>query len=136
MMITNFKLLIDLHHVSVLLNNKGELVCLGLCFPSISEAVRRSDGHLTPAALFRILKAMKKPRILDFGLVGVDPDYANRGIGAIASYQIMRMLRDEGVEYAETNLNLEDNHAIQNMWKRFRRVIHKKRRAYIKRLEV
>ena len=136
MLIKNFKLIIDLQHVVVLLDENGKLVCLGLCFPSISEAVRRSRGHLTPAALLRILKAVKKPKILDLGLIAVDPEYMNRGVGAIVAMQLMRMLREDGIEYAETNLNLEDNHAIQNLWGRFRRVIHKKRRAYIKKFEV
>ena len=45
------------------------------------------------------------------------------------------MLREDGVEYAETNLNLETNHAIQNQWKRFRQVQHKRRRSYVKQLE-
>ena len=39
------------------------------------------------------------------------------------------------IEYAETNLNLEDNHAIQNQWKRFKAVNHKRRRSYVKKLE-
>jgi len=33
------------------------------------------------------------------------------------------------------NLNLEDNYAIQNLWKRFNAVQHKRRRAYVKSLE-
>lgn len=131
-LITSFKLLIDLDHVAVVLNEKDEPVLLGLCFPSISEAVKKSNGHLTPAAIFRILHAKNHPKVLDLGLVGVDPEYANKGIGAFAAAALMRMLRDDGIEYAETNLNLENNHQIQNMWKRFKRVIHKRRRSYVK----
>ncbi len=136
MLIQNFKLIIDLKHVGVVLDKNDRPVCFGLCFPSISEAVRKSDGHLTPAALVRLLKAIKHPRVLDFGLVGVDPEYANRGIGALVSLSIMNMLKNDGIEYAETNLNLEDNVQIQNLWGKFRRVIHKKRRSYVKKLEV
>ena len=132
--ITSFKLLLDLRYVSVVVNEKDEPVLLGLCFPSISEAVRKSNGRLTPAAIVRILRAKKHPRVLDLGLVGVDPEYANKGIGAVASAALMRMLREDGIEYAETNLNLEENYQIQNMWKRFKRVIHKRRRAYVKKL--
>lgn len=131
-LITSFKLLIDLDHVAVVLNEKDEPVLLGLCFPSISEAVKKSNGHLTPAAIFRILHAKNHPKVLDLGLVGVDPEYANKGIGAFAAAALMRMLREDGIEYAETNLNLENNHQIQNMWKRFKRVIHKRRRSYVK----
>ena len=47
---------------------------------------------------------------------------------------ILKMLQDDSIEYAETNLNLEDNAAIQNQWKRFKEVKHKRRRAYVKKL--
>lgn len=136
MLISNFKLIVDLRYICVVLDENDRLVCLGLCFPSISAAVRKSNGHLTPAALARLLKAVKKPRVIDFGLVGVDPEYANRGIGALVTVPIMDILEKGDIEYAETNLNLVGNAQIQNMWNRFNRVIHKERCSYIKKLEV
>jgi len=69
---------------------------------------------------------------LDLGLIGVDPEYANRGISAVVSAALMRMLSDGNIEYAETNLNLETNYSIQNQWKRFKAVPHKRRRSYVK----
>lgn len=134
MMISNFKLIIDLKHVAVILDKDNKLVCLGLCFPSLAEAIRPSKGHLTPLALIRLLRAIKHPRILDLGLVGVSPEYANRGVSTIVSAGLMKMLKEDGVEYAETNLNLENNFAIQNQWKRFKEVKHKRRRSYVKTL--
>ena len=44
------------------------------------------------------------------------------------------MLKRDNIEYAETNLNLENNFAIQNQWKRFKEVKHKRRRAFVKKL--
>ena len=135
LMIDNFRLIIDLDHVAVILDKDDNVVCLGVCFPSIAEAVRPSRGHLTPAAVFRILRAMKKPEIIDLGLIGVDPSWAMRGVSVAISAELERMLRAPGIKYAETNLNLEDNLMIQNQWKRFVEVKHKRRRAYVKKLE-
>lgn len=135
MMIDNFMLIIDLKHVAVILDENNRLVCLGICFPSIAKAVQKSQGRLTPAALVRLLSAIKKPKVIDLGLIAVDPQYANRGIGSCISAGLMRMLREDGVEYAETNLNLENNYAILNQWKRFRQVVHKRRRSYVKKLD-
>ena len=134
MMISNFKLIIDLKHVAVILDKENRLVCLGLCSPSLAKAIQPSRGHLTPLALIRLLRAIRRPRILDLGLVGVSPEYANRGVSTIVSAGLMKMLKEDGVEYAETNLNLEDNFAIQNQWKRFKEVKHKRRRSYVKTL--
>lgn len=134
MMISNFKLIIDLKHVAVILDKENRLVCLGLCFPSLAKAIQPSRGHLTPLALIRLLRAIRHPKILDLGLVAVSPEYANRGVSTIVSAGLMKMLKEDGVEYAETNLNLEDNFAIQNQWKRFKEVKHKRRRSYVKTL--
>ncbi len=135
MLIDNFMLIIELKYVGVVLDEQNKVVLLGLLFPSLSKAIQPSKGKLTPLALVRILRGLRHPKILDFGLIAVDPDWANRGIATIASAHILKLLRQEGVEYAETNLNLEDNHSIINMWKRFKAVQHKRRRSYIKHLE-
>ena len=135
MMIANFKLILDLKYVGVILDENNKLVALGLCFPSMSKAIQKSRGHLTPAALVRLLKAIKRPTILDLGLICVSHEYMNRGVGSVITAELYRMLQDESIEYAETNLNLEDNHAIQNQWKRFKAVNHKRRRSYVKKLE-
>lgn len=132
--INNFKLIIDLKHVVVILNENDEIVCLGICFPSLAKAVQKSGGRLTPPAILRILKAIKHPEIIDLGLIAVHPDYLNRGINAVVTAALMKMLSSGEVKYAETNLNLEYNHAVINQWKRFKTIQHKRRRAYVKSL--
>ncbi len=135
MMIDNFRLIIDLKHVVCLLDRNDKVVCLGLCFPSIAKAVQPSRGHLTPAALVRLLKAIRHPKVIDLGLIAVAPEYQNTGIIAIIAAALADMLLEDGVEYAETNLNLEDNLQIRNVWKRFNAVQHKRRRSYLKELD-
>ncbi|MCF0136433.1 MAG: N-acetyltransferase [Lachnospiraceae bacterium] len=131
-LIANFNLIIDLDHVVVILDKNERVVCLGLCFPNIASALRKSSGHLTPGALVRVLKAIKKPEIIDLGLIAVAEEYKNKGIPAVICAGLMDMLAEDGIDHAETNLNLEDNMAIRNMWKRFKQVEHKRRRAYVK----
>lgn len=134
MMLKNFKLIVDMKHVVIILDENENVVCLGLCFPSIARAVQKSGGRITPAALVRLLHAIKHPKIIDLGLVAADPKYMNCGISAVVSAALLHMLSEDGVEYAETNLNLEDNYAIQNQWKRFDAEMHKRRRAYVKKI--
>jgi hypothetical protein len=134
-MIDNFRLIIDLDHVVCILNEQDKVVCLGLCFPSIAKAVQKSNGRLTPAALVRLLRAIKRPTVIDLGLIAVAPEYVNTGIPAVIAAALADMLNDPRVEYAETNLNLEDNMQIRNLWKRFNAVQHKRRRSYVKVLD-
>lgn len=132
MMIDNFKLVIDMKYVAVILDEHEKMVCFGICFPSLADVFPKSGGRITPGALLRLWKALKHPKVIDCALIGVDPEYLNRGISVMVSAALVRMLSEQGIEYAETNINLEENWAIQNQWKRFRREIVRRRRAYIK----
>ena len=134
LMIDNFRLIVDLKRVAVILDENDRVVCLGICFPSLSKAVQKSSGRLTPGAIVRLLKAIRHPRIIDLGLIGVDPEYLNKGVSTVITTALAHMLLEDGIEYAETNLNLEDNYMIQNTWRRFKEVKHKRRRAYVKKL--
>lgn len=134
LLISNFNLLIDLRFVCVVLNEKEECVCMGLCLPSIAEAVKKSNGHLTLPAILRILKAKKNPKIIDFALIGVKPTYQMKGVNVIILAEIMKMLRNKNVLYAETNLNLETNQEVLAQWKYFDAKTNKRRRCFIKKI--
>lgn len=132
MMISNFKLMVDPRFVAVILDENDKVVCFGLCLPSISKAVQKSGGRLTLPAIFKLLKAIKHPHILDLALIGVLPEYAKKGVSSVLLYEMTNILRREKIAYAETNLNLENNLNIRNMWKNFDTVEHKRRRCYVK----
>lgn len=135
MMYANFKLIIDLKHVALILDKNERVVCLGICFSSLARAMQKSSGRLTPAGIVRVLHAIKHPDIIDLGLIAVDPEYINKGVATVVLSELNKMLCEPGIKWAETNLNLEDNHAILNSWKRFNAVQHKRRRSYLKVLE-
>lgn len=134
MMIGNFKLIVDVDNVAVIVDENNKVVCFGICFPSLAKAIQGTKGKLTPRTLIKLLKAIKKPKVLDLGLIGVLPEYQNKGISSAIISIVMKKLAYDGVEYAETNLNLEENKNIQNQWKVFNAVQHKRRRSYVKKI--
>ena len=137
MLIKNFKLLMNVKYGGVIVNDKDEAVGFGVCFPSIAEALQKSGGHLTPAALFRVLRSARRPRILELGLIAADPAYRKQGTAVVILAELARILRDNpNIEYAETNLNMETNTEVQALWdNRFHARLHKRRRCYIKPLQ-
>lgn len=130
----NFEAILNPDYVGVIVNEQDEIVCFGVCFPFIGEALQKSGGHLTPLTLWRLMKVLKKPRILELGLITVASKYRNMAGNAIALAGLARILKESNIEYAETNLNLEHNMNIRQMWKRFSSVEHKRRRSYVKSL--
>lgn len=133
-LIASFKMIVDLRFVGVILDENERPVCFGFCLPSISRAVQPSGGKLTLPTIFRILKSVKNPKIIDLALIGVIPEYRMKGVSSVILYRLMQMLQTEGVEYCETNLNLEENYSILNQWRAFDNVQHKRRRCFIKKL--
>lgn len=134
MTLDNFALIINIDKVAAIVDKDDKVVCFGLCMPSIAKAVQKSQGHLTIPTLIRLLKSIKKPEIIDLCLFGVVPEYALKGVSSAITAHMMRVLCKGEIKYAETNLNLEDNFNIQNQWKRFDNVIHKRRRSFVKTL--
>ena len=135
LMLDNFSLILSKDNLVIVLDENEKMICMGLAFPAIGDALRPSGGRLTPGALLRVLRAIKHPKVLDLGLVGVDPEWLNRGISVVISAAMVKMLKMPGVLYAETNMNLENNYAIQNQWKRFDEQKIKLHRCYVKSLD-
>ncbi len=133
-LISTFRLILSPFYCRFIVDKNDKLVAFGLCFPAIGKALQKSRGHLTLPTIIRILKEVKDPEVLDFGLIGVKDEYRNSGIHGAILLEVMRMLKSGRIKYCETNLNLEDNKAITNNWNRFNNRLHKRRRSYVKKL--
>ena len=135
LVLENFAIVIDPKYAAVILDENERIVCFGLSFPGLAPALVGTRGKYTPLTLLKLLYYIKNPDILDLCLVGVDPEYLNRGVSGALSLAIMKMLRDNPrLKWADTNLNLEDNYAILNQWRRFKREECKRYRSFVKSL--
>ncbi|MBR3864578.1 MAG: GNAT family N-acetyltransferase [Clostridia bacterium] len=134
-LINNFKLILNVKYATVILDKNDKIVGFGLAFPAIGQALQKSGGRLSPSAIIKVLKAINKPKVIDLALIGVVPEYRNKAIATAIINGMVDMLTNGGIEYAETNLNLETNANIRNQWKSFNCVQHKRRRSYVKKIE-
>lgn len=135
-MIDQFMLILNKKYLMVACDPDDNVIAFGICIPAIGQALQKSGGKLTPGALIRLLRAVKKPRSIDLGLVGILPKYRKSGVSAYIMILLQGLLESENLEYMETNLNLEDNISIQANWKHFNSIQHKRRRSYIKSLKM
>ncbi|MBR4660989.1 MAG: hypothetical protein IKO77_06150 [Bacteroidales bacterium] len=134
LMMDNFSMVISTKNIAVILDENDRVVCFGMTIPALAGALAGTRGKYTPLTLLKLLRAIRRPTAIDLCLIGVDPEYLNRGISTVFAVELMQMLADKRITHAETNLNLEDNWAILNQWKRFSHKNHKRRRAYVKKL--
>lgn len=123
---------LDLRMVTLVENEAGELVAVGISMPSLSEALQRARGRLFPIGWFHLLRALKwrRPKVLDLLLVAVRPDYQGKGANALLFTDLIPVYQKMGFEYAESNPELELNEKVQSQWQYFKTEQHKRRRCY------
>ncbi len=121
-------------YITGVVDEKGALIAFAITMPSFSEALRKAKGRMFPFGFFYILKALKKNDVAHFYLIGIHPEYQNKGVTAIVFNQMYHVFTRHGIKEVETNPELEENKAIQALWKGYEHRLHKRRRTYRKRI--
>lgn len=130
----NYAPLINMNYLLAVVDKNDKIKSFSISFPSISDIVIKSKGHLYPKTIYKLLRTRKKPKVLDFGLVGTDISDPVGGsyASAIIMGHVCKQILDDKIEYCETNLNLVDNKDILGIWEHFDHIQHKRRRCYCK----
>ncbi len=110
----------------------GETVGFWIAVPSMSKALQKANGRLFPFGFYHIMKAMKKPDVLDFFLAGVKPEYETKGAAVILYAEVQNQMLKDDIQIMETTGNFENNHNVISNWKNFDHIQHKRRRCFIK----
>ncbi|MCR5184847.1 MAG: hypothetical protein K6C32_02060 [Bacilli bacterium] len=135
MIIDNFKLIINMKYLGTVENDKGEIVAFSIAFPSMSELARSHYGHLTLKDILSFKKYINHPKHIDLGLIGINPAIEGSSAGTLVLLaELMKAMKRDNIEYAETNLNLETNKEILNIWGNFNTLQHKRRRSFVKKV--
>ena len=127
-----FMTLLNPEYAKFILDQNDKLVGFGLAAPSLASAFQKSRGRLLPFGWIPILNDVKRPKELELMLVAVHPDYQNTGLPALMMNEITASAIKNGIQVAESSPELEDNKRVQDFWKNFDAVQHKRRRCYKK----
>lgn len=121
---------IDKNYVICVVDENNELVSFAITMPSYSKALQKSKGKLFPFGWWHFLQAGKKNDRANFYLIGIHPEYQRRGVTAIIFKEIFVRFTSMGIDFAETNPELEENKSVQVLWQDYNPVNHKRRRTY------
>jgi hypothetical protein len=126
--------ILNFDFVTLVVNEKDDIVCVGLGMPDISDALRKCDGKLFPFGWYHLLKALKAKQMKSFSflLIAVRPDYQDKGINALFFQDQIPIINDYGIQILETTNILETNTKNIANFTQFDHKIHKRHRAYIK----
>ena len=133
--IKSFKMIIDLDYVSLIFNKQDELIGYGIGFPSLAKALIKCRGRYLPFGIFHLLKAIKRPKTLELGLIAVKPEYQKLGVTALIIRNMQSRMIKNGIIYADTGCQLEDNTPAIKALDMFDRELIRRKTCYIKNLD-
>ena len=111
-----------------------KVVGVGISIPSLARALQKCGGKLFPFGWWHILRALKfhKTEVVDLLLIGVLPEYRQKGANALLVYDVIPHYQRLGFKWGETHVEMETNMKVQGQWQYLNREIHKRRRCYKK----
>ncbi len=112
-----------------------KLIGVGITMPSLAHALRKCcRGRLLPFGWFHVLRAIKmhKTNIVDLLLIGILPEYRAKGANALLFADLIPWYQKYGIEWGETQVELETNAGVQGQWGALTPVMHKRRKCYKK----
>lgn len=129
-MVDQIKLILSVDYISLIVDENDKPIAFGLLFPDMVPAMQKCNGKLLPLGWYHILSSVRKPKAVELALICVHPDYKTSGCLAMILERITKNLIKADIEYAETNLNYENNNEIINLWQGYEHIQHKRKRCY------
>ena len=126
--------LLDLRYVTLVENEEGKLIAVGITMPSLAHAVHKCRGYLFPFGWWHVIKSMylKHEEALELMLIAVDPEYANKGVHSMLFNEIIPNIQQGGFKYGESNAEMETNNKVQNLWNLYQKDFKRRRRVFSK----
>ncbi len=123
---------INPEYIKFIVDKEDKLIAFAIVMPSFSEALQKAKGKLFPFGIFHLLKAKKHSKDVIFYLIGIHPEYQNKGVTAIIFNEYYKTFTAKGIDMCYRTPELEENIAIKQMWKHFKPEVYKRRRTYRK----
>jgi len=117
--------------------DEHKLVGVGITIPSLSKALQKCHrGRFLPFGWWHVIRALKfhKTKIVDLMMIGVLPEYRTKGVNALMFYDLIPWYNKYGIEWGESQVEMETNENVQSQWQYFDYELHKRRRCYVKKI--
>ncbi len=118
--------------IQFVLDKDDKMVAFAIVMPSFAKALQKTKGKLFPFGMFHLLQARKHSKDITFYLIGVHPDYQNKGVHAVIFNEYYNVFTEKGIQNCIRTPELAENTAIHQIWKRFDPKIRKRRNTYRK----
>ena len=121
-------------YIKFVVDKDDNLIGFAIVMPAFAKALQKSKGKLFPFGFKHILDARKNSKNVIFYLIGIHPDYQNKGVHAVIFNEYYNIFKEKGIQTCFRTPELEDNIAIHQIWKHFSPEVYRRRKTYRKTL--
>ncbi|MDR3318004.1 MAG: hypothetical protein LBS99_01030 [Clostridiales bacterium] len=132
--IGQFSIAVRTRYMTAVIDKNNDVAGFAVCFPSLTDAMKKTRGKLFPFGFIRILRAIAKPKVLDLCLIGVRPEYHNTGVNLTLIAHVLKTIKDENITLTEAYPELIENTKTLSQWEHFDTKIVKHRKVVEKTL--
>ncbi|MDO6598007.1 GTP cyclohydrolase [Oceanihabitans sp. 2_MG-2023] len=118
--------------IKFVFDKDDKMIAFAIVMPSFSKVLQEINGKLFPFGFLKLLKAKRESKDVIFYLIGIAPEYQNKGITAIIFNECYKTFDALGIENCIRTPELANNIAIQQIWKHFNPKIIKRRKTFKK----
>jgi GNAT superfamily N-acetyltransferase len=87
----------------------GQVAGVAMCLPDVNQVFKRIQGRLLPFGIFALLNRKKIIDQLRLAILGLMPEYRNKGLETVLVDELYRRAMSKGYQRCECSWVLEDN---------------------------
>ncbi|MBQ0769628.1 MAG: GTP cyclohydrolase [Bizionia sp.] len=110
---------INPEYIKFVVDENDKMVAFAIVLPRFAKTLQEINGKLFPFGFLKLLKAKKESKEVLFYLIGVEPEYQNKGVHAVIFNEYYNTFTEKGIETCYRTPELDDNDAIHKIWKHF-----------------
>lgn len=119
-------------YIKFVVDKNDQLIGFAIVMPAFAKALQKAKGRLFPFGFKHILHAKKHSKDVIFYLIGIHPEYQNKGVHAVIFNEYYEVFTEKGIQTCFRTPELEDNEAIHKIWKHFDPVVYRRRKTFRK----
>lgn len=123
---------INPEYIKFVVDKDEKLIGFAIVMPVFAPALKKMNGKLFPFGFRHILNAKKNSKDVSFYLIGIHPEYQNKGVHAVIFNEYYETFKEKGIKTCYRTPELEDNYAIHQIWKHFDPEVFRRRKTYKK----
>lgn len=125
---------INPEYIKFVVDKNERLIGFAIVMPAFAKALQKVKGKLFPFGFIHILQAKKHSKDAIFYLIGIHPEYQNKGVHALIFNEYYKTFSEKGIETCYRTPELDDNYAIHQIWRHFDPEVYVRRKTFRKEL--